>query len=118
MDLASGSRLTNTKPPKSSTRMAGMSNSDLSKPSTCEQLGRNDQLAVVAIGPGVIGAHNRLLCLALAAQQGMAAMLADVEKRLELAVLRANDVQALAGKLRRDVVSRLLQLARMTHENP
>ncbi len=78
---------------------------------------RPSQVAVEAIGPGVIGADDRTL-VAGAFQQGRHAMQADIGEGAQLAVLVAQHHDRLAGKLVGEIVASIGEPIRAADANP
>ena len=76
------------------------------------------QATVRAIGPGVIGAGNDGLHAALALEQLMGAMLADVVEGTKVAVAPADDKDALPVDVDRGVITWIGDLAGMADDTP
>lgn len=78
---------------------------------------RPQQLPVQPVSPGVVWAHD-LRRVAVAAEQLVRAMFADVVKRTQHAVAIPDDGDRLVGDLSRDERARLPELLRVAHPLP
>jgi len=74
--------------------------------------GNGDQLAVIAVGPAVIGADEALAVAAALFRQLHAAVAAGIEERLGLTVLVAGDEDRLAGDVGGEIITGVRQVRR------